>query len=206
VLGLDPGKKFRRSYSTGNSLVRLRNESHQLATEWYICTTKGLKPGLQRDCSFTARSQCPSTSETRPGPTKQASIGCTASCSGDTGGSGRHWYERGLRSGPLTISSRSGPLTGSSIYPSSSLTSYSDKRTPAYSKNHESSPSSQRERKVHFESLKHTLKRLSSRDKECADISQSRQGSFRMGAADNSQSGGGSFRRVVEESCCPVTT
>jgi hypothetical protein len=133
VLGLDQGKKLDRSYSTGHSLVRLRKDMDQLATEWYICTAEGLKPGLKRNCSLTAlshsRSQGPSTSETRPGLSKQASTSGTASCSRETGGSGRPWYERGLRSERSTISS---------MYHSSFLRSLSEKRMPAYSRNQES--------------------------------------------------------------------
>jgi len=213
VLGLDEGKKFRRSYSTGHSLVRLRKDMDQLATEWYICTAEGLKPGLQRNCSLTAlshsRSQGPSTSQIRPGFSKQASMSGTASCSRDTGGSGRRWYERGLRSERLTISS---------MYPSSFLRSYSEQRTPADSRNQESSAGSQQERRVYLQSLKHTLKRLTGRDREWADNSQSGWGSSRRAvdnsqsgrgssrrAVDNSQSGRGSCRSVAEESLGPIT-
>jgi len=95
VLGFGKGKKFRRSYSTGHSLVRLRKDSDQLATEWYIFTAEGLKAGQHRNCSVTAlshsRSKGPSTSETRPGLSKQASMSGTS-----TVGSGRPWYERGI--------------------------------------------------------------------------------------------------------------
>jgi len=184
-LGLDRGKKFRRSNSTGHSLVRLRKESDQLATEWYICTTEGLKPGLQRNCSFTALSQSPSTSVTRPRLSKQVSMSSAASCSRDTSGSAR-----GLRSERFTVSS---------MYPSSFLRSYSERRMPAYPRNQELSTGSQQERNVYLQSLKQTLKRLTGRNREWADNSRSGRGSSRR-ATDNSQSGRGSSRRAVDNS------
>jgi len=122
----DQATEFSRSHSTGHSLVRLRKEMDQSGTEWYVHTAEGLKPGLHRNCSRNAlshsRSQGPSTSETRPALSKQTSKNGNASCSQDTGGSGRRWYERGLRSERLTISS---------MYPSSFLRSFSEHRAPA---------------------------------------------------------------------------
>uniref|UniRef100_A0A0C9RZ34 RING-type E3 ubiquitin transferase n=1 Tax=Wollemia nobilis TaxID=56998 RepID=A0A0C9RZ34_9CONI len=72
ILGLTKKEKessnsdeFRRSHSTGHSLVRLRKDLEK-PTEWYIATPAGLTPGLHRNCSFVAmhhsRSQGPSSS------------------------------------------------------------------------------------------------------------------------------------------------
>eukprot|EP01018_Ginkgo_biloba_P028726 Gb_14312 [translate_table: standard] len=62
------GKKLRRSYSTGHSLVRLPKYADQ-TTEWYIVTAEGLKPGLHRSISIRAfshsRSQGRSNSQRR---------------------------------------------------------------------------------------------------------------------------------------------
>lgn len=121
----DQATEFRRSHSTGHSLVRLPKELDQSGTEWYVSTAEGLKPGLHRNCSRNAlshsRSQGPSASEIRPALSKQTSKNSNASCSRDTGGSGRRWYERGLRSERLTMSS---------MYPSSFLRSSSEHRAP----------------------------------------------------------------------------
>jgi len=190
VMGFNREKKFRRSHSTGHSLVRLRKDSDPAATEWHIYTAEGLTPGLHRNCSLTARPRLRSQgSKSRPALSKQDSLRGAGSGSGDAGTSsgfesGRRWYERGLRSERLSISS---------LNPSSFLRTYSEHRAPSYSRYQGSSADfsgSQQERKAYLPSLKNTLKRLTGRDRELTD---------------NSQSERGSSTRVVDESGGSIT-
>jgi len=88
--------------------------------------------------------------------------------------------------------------------PSSFLRTHSEHRAPSYSRNQESSAGSQQEQKLYFQSLKTTLKKLTGRDRELTDNSQSGRMSSRR-SADNSQSGRGSFRRAPEETVGPIT-
>uniref|UniRef100_A0A0D6QZZ7 RING-type E3 ubiquitin transferase n=1 Tax=Araucaria cunninghamii TaxID=56994 RepID=A0A0D6QZZ7_ARACU len=91
ILGLSKKEKensnsdeFRRSYSTGHSLVRLRKDLEK-PTEWYIATPSGLTPGLHRSCSFVAmhhsRSQGPSSSYASKLPAASKLGGYDAGCS-----------------------------------------------------------------------------------------------------------------------------
>jgi len=151
-----------------------------LATEWYICTAQGLKPGQYRNCTLPplshSHSKGPSSSGTRPGLLKQASMSSTTSCNRATVGAGRRWYERGLRSDRTTMSS---------VHPSSFLRSFSEQRAPDYSRNH-----SQRERKAYLQPLKNTFKKLTGRDRECTDNSQSGRGTSRIPEESGSSSTG----------------
>lgn len=203
-LGVIGANKFRRSHSTGHSLVRLHKDLDQPATEWFISTAEGLIPGLHRNCSLTgrsrSRSQKPSSSKSRPALSKQDSLRGGTSCSVEAEtssgtGSGLRWYERGLRSERFSISS---------MNPSSFLRTHSEHRTPSYSRNQEFSAGSQQEQKLYFQSLKTTLKKLTGRDRELTDNSQSGRMSSRR-SADNSHSGRGSFRRAPEETVGPIT-
>nr|ABR17075.1 unknown [Picea sitchensis] len=204
VMGLNQAKKFRRSHSTGHSLVRLPKDLDQSATEWYISTAEGLTPGLHRNCSLTARphsrSQRSLASKSRPALAKQDSLRGAASFSEDAGtssgtGSGLRWYERGLRSERLSLSS---------MNPSSFLRTHSEHRAPSYSRYQDSSAGSQQEQKAYLQSLKSTLKRLTGRDREWTDNSLSGRRSSRR-AADNSQSGRGTSARAADESRGPIS-
>lgn len=203
-LGVMGTNKFRRSHSTGHSLVRLPKDLDQPATEWYISTAEGLTPGLHRNCSLTgrsrSRSQKPSSSKSRPALSKQDSLRGATSSSAEAEtssgtGSGLRWYERGLRSERFSIPS---------MNPSSFLRTHSEHRAPSYSRYQESSAGSQQEPKLYMQSLKTTLKRLTGRDSLLTDNSQSGRMSSRR-SADNSQSGRGSFRKAPEETVGPIT-
>lgn len=203
-LGVMGTNKFRRSHSTGHSLVRLPKDLDQPATEWYICTAEGLVPGLHRNCSLTgrsrSRSQKPSSSKSRPALSKQDSLRGATSSSAEAEtssgtGSGLRWYERGLRSERFSIPS---------MNPASFLRTHSEHRAPSYSRYQESSAGSQQEPKLYMQSLKTTLKRLTGRDRELTDNSQSGRMSS-MRSADNSQSGRASFRKAPEETVGPIT-
>jgi len=134
VMGFNQENKICHSHSMGHLLVRIPKDLDQSAMEWYISMAEGLTPGLHRNCSLNMRphvcSQRSLASKSCPALAKQDSLRGIASCSGDAGTSsgtwsGLHWYERGLRSNQLSLSS---------MNPSSFLSTHSEHKVPSYSR------------------------------------------------------------------------